>query len=131
MCGAAFLIINKKLKPFHIDSIEFKTKYYSNKKEEPLLCSYGDTEQIVITEARRGSATAVTDLDATTQVDVIAPQTVAEIKATDAAALLVHKKKSVAKMKSKNNSKRKASDDIGLLDSDEEQLDFSLQNEEK
>lgn len=129
-----FLLVNKRWKPCNIDTIQLKTKYYSNKVEEPLLCSYGDTEQIPMPEARREiNATAIADNDeATVLVDVIESQTVDESTTTDSTNPSAPKKKSLAKMKPKNNFKRNGSENVGLLDSDsDEHLDFSLQSEVK
>lgn len=133
VCLVIFVLINKKWKPYNVDAIEFKTKYYSNKVEEPLLCNYGDAEQILMPETRRECATSAANQDeATVQVDVIQTQTVDETKTSDTMDASKQKKKSMTKTKLKNDLKRKASDDVGLLlDSDEEHLDFSLQDEIK
>lgn len=114
VCLLIFLLINQKWKPYNIDVIEFKTKYYSNKVEEPLL------------EAGRDSAIATADMDeASVLVDVIATQDLAETKTTDAE----QSKKSITKTKSKKKSNRNSNEDVGLLESDEEHLDFSMQHE--
>lgn len=134
VCLVIFLLINKTWKPYNIDAIEFKTKYYANKVEEPLLCSYGDTEQSPTPHTRRESAIATANIDeATVLVDVIATQGVEETNTTATLDATHPKKKPISKTKSKtkskNNSKRKTTEDVGLLDSDEEHLDFSMQHE--
>lgn len=129
-----FLLVNRRWKPCNIDTIQLKTKYYSNKVEEPLLCSYGDTEQIPMPEARREmNDAAVADIDETNVlVDVIESRTVDEPTTKDSTVPSGPKKKSMVKMKSINNFKRDGGENVGLLDSDsEEHLDFSLQSRVK
>lgn len=131
VCLLIFVLINKKWKPCTIDAIEFKTKYYSNKVEEPLLGTCGDTERIQMNDARQESATTTADIDqATVLIDVaIAPRTVDDAKTTETTVTPKQGKKSVVKTKSKKHFQY--SEDVRLLDSDEEHLDFSIQAEVK
>lgn len=131
VCLLIFVLINKKWKPCNIDAIEFKTKYYSNKVEEPLLGTYGDTERIPMADARQENASTTADVDqATVLVDVIiAPQSVDDAESTRTTVASKQAKKSVAKTKPKIHFKH--SEDARLIDSDEEHLDFSIQPEVK
>lgn len=82
-------------------------------------------------DARQESASTTADIDqATVLIDVaIAPQNVDETKTTEKTVTPKQGKKSVVKTKSKNHFHH--SEDVGLLDSDEEHLDFSIQAEVK
>lgn len=119
VCLAIYLLINKKWKPYNIDAIEFKTKYYSNKVEEPLL------EEI---------ATIIVDSDRYEAVDVIASPSGRDTNTPDATVAPKAKKKSATKTKSKTHSKCEANEDVRLLEdhldeSYEEQLCFAIQSQ--
>lgn len=119
VCLAIYLLINKKWKPYNIDAIEFKTKYYSNKVEEPLL------EEI---------ATIIVDRDRYEAADVIATPSGSETNTPDAMVASKPKKKSTTKTKSKNHSKCEANEDVSLLEDQldecyEEQLCFAIQSQ--
>lgn len=98
-----------------------------------MLCNYGDTEPNPVQESRRECVTATANGDeATVQVDVIATQYGDDTKMNNESVTSKDRKKSVGKTKSKQNNKRhNANEDVGLLDSDDEHLDFSMQHEMK
>lgn len=111
VCLVVLLLINKNWKTYHIDAIEFKTKYYPNKADEQLLYTSDDPSL---------------DIDVDGSVRDCHDNTMQEQKeGRTTKTELVTEKKDANKIKSKR--KNKEIDNVGLLDHCEEDFDFSIQ----
>lgn len=114
-CLVILLVINKNWKTYHIDAIEFKTKYYPNKADEQLLYTSDDPSLDIDVDG------SVRDC----QDNAMQGQKEGRTTKTEH----VTKKNDANKIKSKR--KNKEMDNVGLLDYCDEDLDFSIQLQEK